>query len=333
MSDAHRCAVRRALLLLGLLSGASLGSVAENWVERGAISPNDIPPGTYIALSMPPEVGGLESTRVRIDHHSDGSWAYLSFSDRNGTTQFQQRTYEIRSNMGSLKDRYDVSKCYYFHTSRKILKFLAETSSMREGTCFRGILLCTKKSSTKERPALTLYLDAARSSKERYAYLHLPVHLEPEATRDTAGPNRKEADSVAPSDDTHPPRKRMKVTEYKTIKDGFYADMSGETSARMWVETRSDGLQRANLTLQAGEASFLVLDALLVPAHIPDAFKLVQSGETTQSEYMVYLREKHQLIIGSPQQKLQFVEHNVDQAYGGIDDRNLNTRIESAARG
>ncbi|KAF4715698.1 hypothetical protein FOZ63_016479, partial [Perkinsus olseni] len=100
-----------------------------------------------------------------------------------------------------------------------------------------GIVLCTKKSSTKEKPALTLYLDAVRST-DRYEYLNLPVDLEPEATRD--------ADS---DDDAHPPRKRMKVTNYKNIKDGFYVD--GEASAQMRVETRSDGLQRANLTLQA----------------------------------------------------------------------------------
>ncbi|KAF4748232.1 hypothetical protein FOZ62_009243, partial [Perkinsus olseni] len=265
MSDVHRCAERRALLLLGLLSGTSLGSVAKSSGPNIAISPNDIPASVYLSRSMPPEVGPLESTRVEIGYGPDDSWANLGFSDGKTSRWFTRSTSELVRSMWRLKAQYDVSKCYYLYNNHDILKFLAERSNMREGTCLRGIVLCTKKSSTKERPALTLYLDAVRST-DRYEYLNLPVDLEPEATRDTAGPNRKRAESARrrycstdadSDDDVHPPRKRMKVTNYKNIKDGFYADVSGEASAQMRVGTRSDGLQRANLTLQAGEASFL----------------------------------------------------------------------------
>ncbi|KAF4729132.1 hypothetical protein FOZ63_032424 [Perkinsus olseni] len=298
MPDANRCTVRRALLLLGLLSATSLGSVAESWVERGPISPDDIPPGMYIALSMPPEV--------------DSSWADLSFSDRNGTTRFKQRICELTSNMGELKDRYDVSKCYYFHTTRKILKFLTEKNGMREGTSSRGILLCTKKSSTKEKPALTLYLNAVRSSKRRYKELNLPVDLEPEAAGDSVEVTRKGAGSArrrycCADDGVQPPRKKMKMTEYKKINDGFYADKSGEGSAKMRVETESDGQRRASVTLQVRDGSLFLFNALLVPAHHTGVFKLVRPGKTTQSEYTVYLCENDKLVIEGSRQKYTLI--------------------------
>ncbi|KAF4740254.1 hypothetical protein FOZ62_010219, partial [Perkinsus olseni] len=182
MSDTHRCTVRRPLLLLGLLSGTSLGSVAKSSGPNIAISPNDIPAGVYLSRSMPPEVGSLESTRVEIGYGPDDSWAKLGFSDGKTYRWFTRSTSELVRSMLRLKAKYDVSKCYYLYNNHDILKFLAERSSMREGTCFRGIVLCTKKSSTKEKPALTLYLDAVRST-DRYEYLNSPVDLEPEATR------------------------------------------------------------------------------------------------------------------------------------------------------
>ncbi|KAF4653664.1 hypothetical protein FOZ61_008845 [Perkinsus olseni] len=213
--------------------------------RRPPPSPEDIPPGMYVPCSVPPE---LETINL----------AGMQFKYRAGSAL-------LRPSMMGMGDprKLGIAKCYYFLPPLpiKLWRASAFEGVTRWNEDHGNAILCTKSTSTRSKPELTLYSDAVHGSRRAYKELNLPVDLTIEGTRrsDQAWTSFREAYMT----DDNPFNERpwaSPVTGEKNVKDGTHFN---ELSI-LYLETGSDGSQRATFTSRVDKWKFGTLENILV---------------------------------------------------------------------
>ncbi|KAF4656139.1 hypothetical protein FOL46_007991 [Perkinsus olseni] len=231
--------------------------------RRPPPSPEDIPPGMYVPCSVPPELETINLAGMQFKYRAGSALVRVSYVGANTSTWHS--FYQLRPSMMGMGDprKLGIAKCYYFLPPLpiKLWRASAFEGVTRWNEDHGNAILCTKSTSTRSKPELTLYSDAVHGSRRAYKELNLPVDLTIEGTRrsDQAWTSFREAYMT----DDNPFNERpwaSPVTGEKNVKDGTHFN---ELSI-LYLETGSDGSQRATFTSRVDKWKFGTLENILV---------------------------------------------------------------------
>ncbi|KAF4746373.1 hypothetical protein FOZ63_008571, partial [Perkinsus olseni] len=288
---------------------ASSAVASRGGVSRLAIapSPNDVPPGSYIWDSVPPELELETATMVVVYEHGSASAHFYLFDKSEKSEPFHSEFYQLkaRSFTEDLFD-YHVGKCYYFSLHNMANK-IWRNSLVGGGAVRKHALLCTKDTSTRSHPQLTLYLDAVRGVGKKYDQLNMPVDLNFTGNQNTTGAS---APPRGPheSDDGSPTKAVVTFpSRCKSMKDGNYLNLS----AILNLETRhDDGRQRAILTSNDGNERFSTFEnVLVVPA---EDYLTTGCCELENTGIFICPTGADDLLLRAPGMELELVYGDID---------------------
>ncbi|KAF4660443.1 hypothetical protein FOL46_006115 [Perkinsus olseni] len=238
-------------------------------------SSDDVPPGTYIWDSVPPELELKAAIMVVVYEFGSASAHFNLFDKSEKSEPFHSEFYQLkaRSFTEDLFD-YGVGKCYYF-SLHNIGKKIWRGLSVGGGAVRKHALLCTKDPSTSDNPELVLYLDAVRGRQKRYEKLHIPINL---IFRGIQNIKVASAFPLGPQGSGDGPcTSKVLSRGCESIKNGKYLN----TSAILQLETGADGKQYATLTSNDGGDRFLPLTSVpVVPAEDYSTTGCCELGKT-----------------------------------------------------
>ncbi|KAF4727774.1 hypothetical protein FOZ63_001957 [Perkinsus olseni] len=241
-------------------SAATKPSTAQG---RLAPSPEDIPPGMYVPCSVPPELETINLAGLQFKYPTGSALVRVSYAGADTSTWHS--FYQLRPSMMGVGDSQElgIAKCYFFLPPLpiKLWRASAFEGVTRWNEDHGNAILCTRSTSTRSKPELTLYLDAVHGGRRTYRELNLPVDLMVEGTHrsDQAWTSFREAYMTDDNPFNEWPW-ASPVTGEQNVKDGTYFN---ELSI-LYLETRSDGRQRATFTSWVDKWKFGTLENILV---------------------------------------------------------------------
>ncbi|KAF4686011.1 hypothetical protein FOZ60_005764 [Perkinsus olseni] len=275
MPASHHSIVSVVLLSVLPYSTLSLRSATES--SRGprlgiAPSPDDVPPGSYLWDSVPPELELEAAIMVVVYEHGSASAHFHLFDKSQKSKPFHSEFYQLKAQEDLL--RYGVGKCHYF-SLHNIGKKIWRGLSVGGGAVRKHALLCTKDTSTSDNPELVLYLDAIRGRQKRYEKLNVPINL---IFRGIQNINAASAFPWVPQASGDGPCTSEGLSRgCESIKNGRYLN----TSAILQLETGADRKQCATLISNDGGDRFLTLISVpVVPAEDYSTTGCCELGKT-----------------------------------------------------